>query len=148
MSRSPHTGMERLLRLRELQIARARSDSATALNALQQAEGERQYSLQQLATLSGARHQAQAESRLDLARYSQLVEGERVAVQHWSACEHTRSERQRETDAANEALQQRVKQAKAVEQRHRHLRQSLQHALDSKQEGQLADLWLRTRSRP
>lgn len=147
MARHPRTGMERLLRLRAVQIAQAQFDAGNAESALRGAEQQLSASRQAVAAFSSARQHTLGAAAIDLARYEQLLHGEQNASLLQVQCEATALERRREAEQAATLLQERLLQRKAASARHESLRSSLQHALDLKLDGQLCELWQNSKER-
>lgn len=147
MTAPPRTGIERLLRLRALQIAKARSASQTAQTAFRQADEQRVQAEHGLAALAAAQHEALSQPRLDLARYHRLLDSQQAAQQHRDECTRSSAEQQRLLQESLAALDLRLRQSKAAEQRDDSLRQSVQRALDNRQESLSTETWLNRRGR-
>ena len=147
MTAPPRTGIERLLRLRALQIAKARSASEAAQAACRQADARRQQAEHGLAALAVAQHEALSQPCLDLARYHRLLDCQQEARDHHDECARSSEEQQRRLEESLDALDLRLRQGKAAEQRDDSLRQALRRALDNRQESLSTETWLNRRGR-
>jgi hypothetical protein len=148
MSRKPRTGMERLLRLREIQIASARRQAESAESALREAEQAATGAHCRLNAFAQARHIEHGQPTLNLTRYAQLLEGQTLAAGHAAECDAESMQRQREAEQATCELHQRLRQKKAVGTRHGILQSVLEQAIESKRDAQLCDLWQNTQAKP
>lgn len=147
MKRGPKTGMERLLRLREVQVAQAQAQSALAEKALSEARNASAAARAAIESLAAARHEAQRSTQLDMGRCALLADSEVVARHVWAETEQERKARQNDAATAANALTATLQQRKAASTRHQVRLDELRREIESKQDGLLTDLWLNSGGR-